>query len=171
VTTRAEPARTPAQPLRQPQALRAGPVRPVLRRFEDVVEQARAERNLPLVHELERHVVPLDFDTGRIEIALTPEAAPDLPKRLGETLRAWTGELWLVAVTSGEGRTLHEARADGRATLLEEVRGAPLVREVLDRFPGAEIVDVRETARPADDEIGMPEPPTQDLDLTGSEDG
>jgi hypothetical protein len=32
--------------------------------------------------------------------------------------------------------------------MLEDVRADPLVRQVLDRFPGAEIVEVRERAAP-----------------------
>jgi hypothetical protein len=42
-----------------------------------------------------------------------------------------------------------------RAALLEEVRTDPLVRQVLDRFPGAEIIAVRDRAEPGVE--GMPD--------------
>src|SRR5690606_7102472 len=72
---------------------------PDLRCFEDVVARARAERDRLLVFELERHVRPVRFEPGRVEIALTADAATDLPQRLGQVLGAWTGTRWMVAVT------------------------------------------------------------------------
>jgi DNA polymerase-3 subunit gamma/tau len=128
---------------------------PSLLRFEDVIERARLVRDLSLVRALERHVRPVRFEPGRIEIALTADAEPDLPQRLGQVLREWTNERWLVAVTKeAAGHTVHEQRAMNRAAMLEDVRADPLVRQVLDRFPGAEIVEVRERAAP---DAGMAE--------------
>ena len=125
---------------------------PRLHRFEDLVEQARLRRDLSLLRALERQVRPVRFEPGRIEIALTADAASDLPQRLGQVLRDWTGERWLVAVTKeGGGQTVHETRATSRAAMLEEVEADPLVRKVLDRFPGAEIVAVRERGSAPDD--------------------
>jgi len=118
---------------------------PQLRSFEDVVARARAERDRVLVFQLERHVHPVRFEPGRVEIAVTGEADPGLPQRLGQALRAWTGERWLVAVSQAPAaQTLHETRQKNRAALLDEVAADPLVRQVLDRFPGAEIVSVRD---------------------------
>jgi DNA polymerase-3 subunit gamma/tau len=125
---------------------------PVLRRFADLIARAREERDLALVRALERHVRPVRFEAGRLEIALTPEAEPDLPQRLGQVLKDWTGERWMVVVSqAGAGQTVHETRQKKRAALFEDVRADPLVREVLDRFPGAEIVEVRERGEGLDD--------------------
>jgi DNA polymerase-3 subunit gamma/tau len=121
------------------------PEPPPFRSFDDVIARARSERDRLLLFELERHVRPVRFEPGQLEIALTPDAKPDLPQRLGQVLRAWTGSRWMVAVTQeGASETAHESRAKGKAALMEEVRADPLVKSVLDRFPGAEIVSVRE---------------------------
>jgi DNA polymerase-3 subunit gamma/tau len=131
---------------------------PDLRRFEDVIARARAERDIVLLSALERTVRPVRFEPGRVEIALTETAEPDLPQRLGHALQAWTGRRWIVAVSREptNADTVHEARRKSQAALMEEVRSDPLVRHVLDRFPGAQIVGVRE--READADRPTPEP-------------
>jgi DNA polymerase-3 subunit gamma/tau len=135
-----------------PAELPASAPEPTLQSFDDVIARARAERDRLLVFALERHVRPVRFEVGRIEIALTPDAERDLPQKLMAQLKAWTGERWMVTVTKAEtGETVHEAREKNRASLFDEVSADPLVRQVLERFPGAEIVSVRErTAEPDD---------------------
>ena len=138
----------------QPAEAPAPAPEPTLRSFDDVVARAKAERERLLVFALERHVRPVRFEPGRIEIALTPEAERDLPQKLMAALRNWTGERWMVTVTAAAveaGETVHEARAKGRAALIEEVSADPLVKRVMEKFPGAEIVDVRERAAEAED--------------------
>jgi DNA polymerase-3 subunit gamma/tau len=149
----ARPARAQAAPRLQPTPAEdpSPTAAPTLRRFEDVVERARAERDRLLVFALERHVRPVRFEPGRIEIALTADAERDLPQRLMAALNAWTGMRWMVTVNAAEaGETVHEARSRKQASLFEEAGADPLVRRVLEAFPGAEIVAVRERAM-ADD--------------------
>jgi DNA polymerase-3 subunit gamma/tau len=122
---------------------------PVFGRFEDVIAHARKERDRLLVFELERHVRPIRFEPGRVEIALTSDAKADLPQRLAQVLKGWTGERWMVTVSQADvAETVHENRAKSKAALIEEVRADPRVRRVLDQFPGAEIVGVREDHQP-----------------------
>ncbi len=145
--------RSQAAPRIEAQPVEASAPEPTLQSFEDLIARARTERERLLVFALERHVRPVRFEPGRIEIALTPEAERDLPQRLMAALRKWTGARWMVSVTASEaGETLHEARAKGRAALLEEVSADPLVRQVLEKFPGAEIVAVRERSAGTPDE-------------------
>jgi DNA polymerase-3 subunit gamma/tau len=146
---------------------------PQLANFADVIARAQAERDRLLVFQLERHVRPVHFEPGRIEIALTEDAERELPQRLGQALQNWTGRRWIVSISSGgsAAETAHEAREKNRTSILEDVRADPLVREVLQRFPGAEIVDVRERRNVADDvaeEFGaadmLPSPNDEDED-------
>jgi DNA polymerase-3 subunit gamma/tau len=135
-------------------AVAAGDRDPQLRSFQDVIARARETRDLALVHALERQVRPLRFEAGRIEIALTPEAEPDLPQQLAAVLNEWTGKRWMIAVTQGPAiPTMHEMRTRERAELMEEVRADPLVRRVLDRFPGAEIIGVRDRTEPPSEDM------------------
>jgi DNA polymerase-3 subunit gamma/tau len=166
---RAAAPRIRAQP--EPQAAAAAPT---LDRFEDVIARARAERDIVLANALERNVRPIRFETGQIEIALTPSADAELPQRLGQVLQAWTGRRWIVVVGRDEtaAETAHEVRQRTKAALMEEVRADPLVRRVLERFPGAEIVGVRErSAMEAEDAAAAPDPePPEAMTDIGDED-
>ncbi len=142
---------------RQPQTQPLTQDAPQLRRFEDVIARARGERDVVLANALERWVRPVRFEPGQIEISLMPEADAGLPQRLQQVLQQWTGRRWVVVISKDAvtTETAREARERSRAALLEEVRADPLVKQLLDRFPGAEIVSVRE--RP-------PEPPPAMID-------
>ncbi|MYZ49232.1 DNA polymerase III subunit gamma/tau, partial [Rhizobiales bacterium L72] len=121
-------------------------------RFEDIVARAQAERDRLLVYALERHVRPVRLEPGRLEIALTADAERDLPQRLSSLLRDWTGTRWVVIVGQDPGvATIHEARMRRDTDLRAEVEQDPLVIAALRRFPGAEIVAVRERPSAAPD--------------------
>ncbi len=161
--------RSQAAPRIETQAIEAAAPAPTLQTFDDVIARAKAERERLLVFALERHVRPVRFEPGRIEIALTGDAERDLPQKLMAALRKWTGERWMVTVTAAAAEaaeTVHEARAKGRAALFEEVSADPLVRQVLEKFPGAEIVAVRERSTGTrDDQADAIDAPAEDEEL------
>ncbi|MBZ8133812.1 DNA polymerase III subunit gamma/tau [Afifella sp. IM 167] len=128
---------------------------PRLESFADIVAEARARRDIVLVSALERHVRPVKIEEGRLEVALDEEAAPDLAQRLSAALSKWTGQRWVVILSSAPAgqKTVREEKQAHQAKLLAEAQADPMVREVLERFPGAEIVAVREAA-PDDEEAG-----------------
>ncbi len=131
---------------------------PQLRRFEDLVALARDRRDRLMVFALERHIKPVRFQPGQIEIKLTPDADTNLPNRLTAVLREWTGERWIVAVSEGEGAaTVHERRQADKQRQIETVKTDPLVASALSQFPGAEIIAVRDpTPASGDDHDGDP---------------
>lgn len=127
---------------------------PELASFDAVIARAEAARDRLLVYALERHVRLVRFEPGRIEMSLTADAEADLPQRIGKALMNWTGQRWMVAVTpDGTAETVHESRQRHHVAMLEHVRAEPLVREVLERFPGAEIIEVRERGAAPDTDI------------------
>jgi DNA polymerase-3 subunit gamma/tau len=134
---------------------------PSIARFEDVVALARAKRDIQLCQALERDVRLLRFEPGRIEFSLIEGASSALPQTLSRKLSEWTGERWMVALAPGAtAPTLREVANAREAERLSGVAAHPLVRKVLERFPGAKIVDVRgpepapilSSPEPADDE-------------------
>jgi DNA polymerase-3 subunit gamma/tau len=122
---------------------------PRLRRFEDVVALAGERRAIGLKDALERDVRLVRFEEGQIEFALADGGSRTLANDLSRALNEWTGRRWVVALSSEAGApTLRERQ---RAAEREKKSGAaehPLVQAVLSRFPGAEIVDVRDKAEP-----------------------
>jgi DNA polymerase-3 subunit gamma/tau len=137
-TTRAAP-RPSAAPVATTLPSRAVPS------FVDVVALAAEKRDLPLKLALERFVRLVAFEDGRIDIALESGAPQTLVNDLARKLSDWTNRRWLVVLSSDQGGpTLREQAEARQAEMLTGVRADPLVRAVLERFPGAEIVDVRD---------------------------
>jgi hypothetical protein len=65
-------------------------------------------------------------------------------------LKAWTGRVWIVAVSDEEGaESLGAQRRAREAREIDKVRAHPAVKEVLQHFPDARIAEVRPTSPPA----------------------
>jgi DNA polymerase III subunit gamma/tau len=124
-----------------------------LRSFEDVVALAEAKRDLKLKHALLEQVRLVHFKPGNIELNPLPQAAKDLTQELMRKLKAWTGRVWIVAVSDEPGaEPLGAQRRDQAAREIEKIREHPKVKEVLQHFPDARIAAVRPTARPEGDD-------------------
>jgi DNA polymerase-3 subunit gamma/tau len=119
--------------------------------LEELVALAVERRDLALKSALERDVRLVRFEDGRIEFSLEPSAQKSLTGELSKKLADWTGRRWMVIVSAEQGQPSLHAQAQARkAELKDGVRGDPLVQAVLNRFPGAEIVDVRTPAGAAE---------------------
>jgi DNA polymerase III subunit gamma/tau len=138
------------------------PERPVLKSFEDVVALAEAKRELKLKNALLEQVRLVHFKPGNIELNPLPAAPQQLTQELMRKLKAWTGRVWIVAVSDKEegAETLGAQRRAREAREIEQVRAHPAVQEVLLHFPGARITDVRPTAQAAEDDDSAEEPET-----------
>ena len=127
-----------AQVETQPQA------RVEIPRFEDLVTLAQVNRDIQLKIALEQDVRLVRFERGSIEFSLTPGASPQLAQTLMRRLQEWTGIRWMVAVSREEGAPTLKDQADARAEeKMTGVRAIPLVRKVLEAFPGAQIMAIR----------------------------
>ena len=131
--------------------------------FADLIALAAEKRDLAMKSALERDVRLVRFEDGMLEIALEPSARKTLVGELSKKLADWTGRRWMVAVSAEAGSRAMRAQAEARkAELKDGVRDDPLVQAVLQRFPGAEIVDVRPPAGAAvEDADEMPDVPAE----------
>ncbi len=133
------------------QAVAAQPAQagPKLARLEDVVALANEKRDLKMRHAVENFVRLVRIEEGRLEIALADAGPKTLPGELGAKLTNWTGRRWVVVMSTEAGsQTLVEAAVQKHDALVRDVRKDPLVEAVLARFPGAEIVNVRQRDLP-----------------------
>jgi DNA polymerase-3 subunit gamma/tau len=144
---------------------------PTLRRFEDVVAFARSRRDVALVRALEHDMRVVRYEFGRIEFTPVAGADPTLAPTLAKKLQDWTGQRWMIAVAQGGAApTLRETAKAKEDEQREGVAAHPVVRKVMDLFPGARIVAVRapetsppEAPPPTDEDIGYAEPPDEDV--------
>jgi DNA polymerase-3 subunit gamma/tau len=156
----ATPARTSAAPARSAPQPAAPPVGApatasaapapsastplVIARFEDLIALAARMRDLGVKAALERDLRLVRFEDGKLEVALESGASKTLVNDLSRKLSEWTGRRWMIVVSAENGAPTMRAQAEAKRAELERgVRADPLVRAVLERFPGAEIVDVR----------------------------
>jgi len=112
--------------------------------FTALVDLAAARRDIQMQRALDADVRLVRFEDGKLEIALEPGASPLLVNELSRKLTEWTGRRWMVVVSTEPGEPTLKAQRDAAAKqMIEGVAAQPVVRAVLDRFPGAQIVAVR----------------------------
>jgi DNA polymerase-3 subunit gamma/tau len=143
-----------AAPRLSPQAVPEGA--PTLRTLEDIVALAAAN-NAPILRvALENYVHLVRLDAGHLEFRPHARAPRTLAGDLQQKLKDWTGMRWAVSIASSGGApTLAEQKQAAKTARFEIAAQEPMVRAVLDRFPGADIVSVRDIAQ---DDIAAPMP-------------
>jgi DNA polymerase III subunit gamma/tau len=123
--------------------------------FPELVALAGEKRDLLTKSALEADVRLVRIEDGRLELSLERSAARTLINDLSRKLEQWTGRRWTVIVSNEAGqptlRSQNELRKNERERAAES---DPRVKEVLARFPGAKVVEVRKLA---------PEPPESDV--------
>jgi DNA polymerase III subunit gamma/tau len=177
---RSEPLRASAQPALASAPQPRDPVNraaeaatgPAFARFADLIAFIAEKRDLPLRALLERDVRLVRFEDGKLEVALEPSASRALISDLARKLTALTGRRWMVVVSAEAGEPTLKAQAEARRTeFMAGVQSDPRVQDVLARFPGAQIVAVREPDRslaaatppaPIDDDEPPPDMPPYD---------
>ena len=132
--------------------------------FPELVALAGEKRDLLTKAALEADVRLVRIEDGRLEVTLERSAARTLINDLSRKLEQWTGRRWTVIVSNEAGqptlRSQNEMQKNERERAAES---DPRVKEVLARFPGAKVVEVRKLAS---------EPPESDVsgeDVSGED--
>jgi DNA polymerase III subunit gamma/tau len=144
--------RSSAEPVARPQMVapspevQGAPARRIAS-FPELVALAAEKRDLLTKAALEADVRLVRIEDGRLEVALEHNAARTLINDLSRKLEQWTGRRWAVIVSNETGQPT--LRAQNEAVKNQRERAAeadPRVQEVLARFPGAKVVEVRKLA-------------------------
>jgi DNA polymerase-3 subunit gamma/tau len=163
-----QPAMAPApQPAQAPPAL-------AINTFDQLVALAGEKRDIQMKMALQRDVRLVRCEDGKLEIALEQSAPRTLVNDLSRKLQQWTGRPWVVIISREQGAPTLKAVAEAKQAELEVgVQSDPLVKAVLEKFPGAQIVRVRgqgDTA-PASMPAATDVLPAVDEDAPGEDDG
>jgi DNA polymerase-3 subunit gamma/tau len=126
----------------------------VLTTFRDVVALVAGERE-PMLHSHLLHSVHVvRFAPPVIELRPQPDAPRDLAARLGALLLNATGTRWTIVLSKEQGApTLAEQGNAAESLRRQAAADHPLVRAIMQAFPGARIEAVRD---PAVDAYGLP---------------
>lgn len=140
---------------------------PVLRitSFTQLVALAGQKRDLMTKGALEGDMRLVRFEEGRLEVALEPNASKTMISELAKKFELWTGRRWTVIVSNEPGQpTLRSVNQAAKQEHARTAEADPRVREVLSRFPGAKVVEVRRLAPEAPEsnintDYGSDDPP------------
>ncbi|HUN95045.1 MAG TPA: DNA polymerase III subunit gamma/tau [Bradyrhizobium sp.] len=123
--------------------------------YPQLVALAAQQRDLMTKAALESDMRLVRFEDGRLEVALEPNASRTLISDLSRKLEQWTGRRWTVVVSNEAGQPTIRSQNEAAQNQRERAAEAdPRVQEVLARFPGAKIIEVRRLA---------PEPPESEI--------
>lgn len=133
--------------------------------FTQLVALAGQKRDLMTKGALEGDMRLVRFEEGRLEVALEPNASKTMISELAKKFELWTGRRWTVIVSNEQGqptlRSVNQAAKQERARTAE---ADSRVQEVLSRFPGSKVVEVRRLAPEAPEsninaDYGTDDPP------------
>jgi DNA polymerase-3 subunit gamma/tau len=142
-------ARAMAQPMAVAEAA------PTLSKLEDIVALAVANNAPILKVQIENNIHLVRLEPGLLEFRPAATAPRTLAGDLQQKLNQWTGQRWNISIArEGGAPTLAEQKREAKAARMESVAQEPMVRAVLDRFPGAEITAVRDVVA---EDIAAPE--------------
>jgi DNA polymerase-3 subunit gamma/tau len=131
--------------------------------FEEVVRLIDERRDIQLRLDVEKYVRPISFRPGAITFVRAPGAPAGLAQRLVMRLKEWTGQPWLVAAEGGGGaESLFERTRRESLERRQEAAADPFIHALMDAFPGAEIVSVRQLQ--LDSEASETEPEAEEED-------
>ncbi|MDE2472745.1 MAG: DNA polymerase III subunit gamma/tau [Bradyrhizobium sp.] len=146
------PPRGGAEASARPQLVDAAPesqATPALRitSFPELVALAAEQRDLLTKAALESDLRLVRIEDGRLEVALERNAARTLVNDLSRKLEQWTGRRWTVIVSNESGQPTLRSQMEIEKNQRERAAESdPRVKEVLARFPGARVVEVRRLA-------------------------
>ena len=165
-----EPAPLPAAPPLPPGPL----LDPMPQGFDETLALFEKHGEVITRAQLRSQVHLVAFEPGHIEFRPAEGAPRDLSSRLMQRLNEWTGTRWAVVVSQAQGAPTLEQQAAARdSEMRSEVAQHPLVRAVLDAFPGATIAAVRErfaAAEPAVEDDAIVDPGGEDDPAPSEED-
>jgi DNA polymerase-3 subunit gamma/tau len=114
---------------------------------EDFAAYLEAHKKMLLLYAFKNDVSVEEFSGGRIKMAVSDKAHPDLLQNIQNALEEATGSKWQIEIRRGP---LGETLADKEKALLEadkrSISEYPLVKAILSEFKGARIDTVIRTA-------------------------
>jgi len=113
--------------------------------FEDLVAWVGHQREGLLHGHLlyDAHLVA--FSPFHLTLRLSQKAPRELPRQLEALLKKKRGEAWTIAISDEIGHlTLHEKSQKASEERQAEILKAPLVKILMDAFPGTELIHVED---------------------------
>ena len=112
--------------------------------FEDLLKTCSSKKEIKLKYELEKNVNLVSFEDQRIEISFNEGLDKDFIKNLSSKLFEWTNNRWIITLSKTKGQpSKKETEVILRKELIDEVKKSSIYKNILEKFPDAELVDVK----------------------------
>tara|TARA_B110001452_G_scaffold53104_1_gene40550 strand:+ start:51 stop:1736 length:1686 start_codon:yes stop_codon:yes gene_type:complete len=112
--------------------------------FDDLLKICSSKKEIKLKYELEKNVNLVSFENQRMEISFNEDLDINFIKDLSLKLYEWTNKRWIITLSKTKGQpSKKEKEINLKSELIESVKNTTLYKEVLERFPDAEIIDVK----------------------------
>ena len=111
-----------------------------IKTLEDVVAVLEQHDEMLLAASVSQYVHLVKLEEGLLEIRPEEQAPAKLAQDLGQALKRITDTRWMVTISSAPGDpTLAQRQEESIAAEREEVLNMPIIKEILNVFPDAEI--------------------------------
>jgi len=112
--------------------------------FADLIKICFSKKEIKLKYELEKNVNLVSFENQRIEISFNEELDKDFIKNLSSKLYEWTNNRWIISLSKTKGQpSMKEKEVNLKKELIEKVKDSSIYKEVLEKFPDVELIDVK----------------------------
>ena len=112
--------------------------------FDDLLNICTLKKEIKLKYELEKNVNLVKFERNRIEISFNDNLDKDFVKDLSSKLYEWTGERWIITFSKSKGEmSIKEKQRNKKDELMNEVKSLEIYKKVIEKFPDAELIDVK----------------------------
>ena len=102
------------------------------------------KKEIKLKYELEKNVNLVKFENGRIEISFNDNLDKDFVKNLSIKLLEWTSQRWIISFSKNRGEmSIRDKEKNTQKKLIEDEKNSDLYKKVLDKFPDAELIDIK----------------------------
>jgi len=112
--------------------------------FDDLLEICSSKKEIKLKYELEKNVNLVSFEDQRIEISFNEDLDKDFIKDLSLKLYEWTNNRWVITLSKTKGQpSKKETGISLKKEQIESVKNSSTYKNILEKFPDAELVDVK----------------------------
>ena len=120
--------------------------------FRHFVDLFYQKREAMLHTYLYNNVKLISFKEGELIINPTSIADPHFTRTLAKLASTWTGRIWQINTsTSNIGKTLNEEDLIQQQKEIEEMKNDPLIREIIESFPGVKIHSITKITETAEE--------------------
>ncbi len=111
--------------------------------FDELLIHCSNHKEMKLKYELEKNVNLVSFENNRIEISFNDNLDKNFVKDLSLKLFEWTGQRWIITFSKTKGEiSVKDKEKNKRSELIEKAKNTNLYKNVLEKFPDANLIDV-----------------------------